>query len=311
MVKPNFGGNWTEEKLDRVQKYLQAYTTIMNNQKSESGKHIFDYAYIDAFAGTGFRVQKGKPTDENQLILPELGDGNSIENINRSEEKLATQDMFEFRAGSAKRALQVDPPFKKYIFIEKNTKKAQELQKLKEEFPNKTIQVVQEDANTYIQGICRKNWNKHRAVMFLDPYGMQVYWDTIKAIANTKSIDLWYLFPLMAVNRLLKKDGGIQDSHKDLLDRIFGTESWYDTFYETRGEATLFGDYSFTRKTADGKTIGQYFVERLRSVFSEVSEKPLILYNSCQSPLFLLCFASGNPKGSKTAIKIAKHILKK
>ena len=42
---------------------------------------------------------------------------------------------------------------------------------------------------------------------------MQVQWDTMKAIAETKAIDLWILFPLgVAVNRLLKKDGNIEDS---------------------------------------------------------------------------------------------------
>ena len=29
---PQFGGKWTEEKLDKVRKYLKAYTTILNKQ---------------------------------------------------------------------------------------------------------------------------------------------------------------------------------------------------------------------------------------------------------------------------------------
>jgi hypothetical protein len=35
-----------------------------------------------------------------------------------------------------------------------------------------------------------------------------------------------------------------------------------------------------------------------------------MLLNSQNSPLYLLCFASANPKGSNTAIKIAQNILK-
>ena len=46
-----FGGNWTDEKLKRVRKYLGAYATIMNRQK-------FRFAYIDAFVGTGYREEK-------------------------------------------------------------------------------------------------------------------------------------------------------------------------------------------------------------------------------------------------------------
>ena len=60
--------------------------------------------------------------------------------------------------------------------------------------------------------------------MFLDPYGMQVRWDTIEAIAETKAIDLWLLFPLgVAVNRMLKNDGNINESWAEKLDIIFGT----------------------------------------------------------------------------------------
>ncbi|MBW2737473.1 MAG: hypothetical protein JRE64_01215 [Deltaproteobacteria bacterium] len=43
-----FGGNWTEEKLKRVEKYLKAYATIMNKQN-------FRFAYIDAFAGNNVK----------------------------------------------------------------------------------------------------------------------------------------------------------------------------------------------------------------------------------------------------------------
>jgi hypothetical protein len=44
MAKQKFGGNWTDQKLAMVGKYLGAYATIMNKQK-------FNFAYIDAFAG--------------------------------------------------------------------------------------------------------------------------------------------------------------------------------------------------------------------------------------------------------------------
>ena len=49
--KHEFGGSWTDEKLKMVEKYLKAYAVIMNN-------HNFRFAYIDAFAGTGYREEK-------------------------------------------------------------------------------------------------------------------------------------------------------------------------------------------------------------------------------------------------------------
>jgi three-Cys-motif partner protein len=61
---------------------------------------------------------------------------------------------------------------------------------------------------------------------------MEVEWSTIKAIASTKAIDLWLLFPLgVAVNRLLRCDGQIDESVKKKLDRFFGTTDWFDQFY--------------------------------------------------------------------------------
>ena len=62
---------------------------------------------------------------------------------------------------------------------------------------------------------------------------------------------------------------------------------------------------------ADFDLIGEYFVKRLKTVFAGVAQNPLPLLNSRNSPLYLLCFAAANPKGSTTAIKIAQDILKR
>ncbi|MBD2126900.1 three-Cys-motif partner protein TcmP [Microcoleus sp. ZQ-A2] len=290
MIQQSFGGDWTEEKLNRVRKYLVAYATIMN-------KYNFRYAYIDAFAGTGYREFK-EDEGSSTLMLPEL----------------VEQDSKKFFDGSARIALQTEPRFTKYIFIEKDESKIAELNKLKAEFTNlaNDITIIQSDANIYINELCAKNWKTNRAVLFLDPFGMQVPWSTIASIARTEAIDLWYLFPIgIAVNRLLKKDGNIKHSIRRRLDEVFGTPEWYETFYSIRTERDLFGNYSFTEKTADFQLIAKYFVERLKTVFEGVAENPLLLVNSQNSPLYLLCFASANKKGAPTAIKIAQHILKK
>lgn len=89
-----------------------------------------------------------------------------------------------YSEGSARIALQIKPEFDSYIFIEKSKKRFIELQKLKEEFPEKAkkIQFLNVDANSYIFDLCNNfKWQNRRAVMFLDPYGMQVEWETIEA----------------------------------------------------------------------------------------------------------------------------------
>ena len=285
----SFGGSWTTEKLERVHKYLKAYTTIMKDRN-------FHFAYIDAFAGTGYRTYR-RDADPNELMFPEI----------------AEQEVQEFLEGSARIALQVEPRFQKYILIEKDDNRFAELQKLKDEFSSNDIDLIQSDANEYLKNLCGKNWIKYqrRAVLFLDPYGMEVEWDTIAAIANTQAIDLWILFPLgIAVNRLLKRDGDVDTTVRHKLDRFFGTTDWYNTFYETVSNPTLFGEEMVIQKTSDFQSIGQYFVERLQTVFTGVANNPLPLYNSRNNPLYLLCFAAGNPKGAPTAVRIAQDILR-
>jgi three-Cys-motif partner protein len=295
-MQHSFGGNWTTDKIERVRKYLAAYMQIMKDRN-------FSVAYIDAFAGTGYVNNKQKMV---RSLFPEF----------------AESEVQDFIKGSARVALEIQPPFNKYIFIEKDKKHFDELQKLKEEFPPLADKIVpiNADANDYIINLCKRDWTRHRAVMFLDPYGMQVNWETIEAIASTQAIDLWILFPLgVAVNRLLKRNGDIRAGRKKRLDSIFGDSNWYEAFYRKDENLNLFsalesgtgeGKTSWT-KTANFKSIGEYYNKRLASIFPKVAPNPLPLVSSSNNPLYLLCFAAANPRAADTAVKIAKDILKK
>jgi len=293
-----FGGDWTEQKLESVRRYLVAYTTALKNTP-------FRIAYIDAFAGTGYRKPRPRRGSDTAAQAPFWG----------LTTEIGAPDSQRFLDGSARIALQVEPRFHKYIFIENNPKRCAELERLKDEFPDKREDIVvePEDANAYLQRICRRKetWRTRRAVVFLDPYGMQVEWETIKAIGETKAIDLWILFPLgVAVNRMVTKDGKIIDAWRRKLDIMFGDTGWYEEFYRELVSHDLLGKRAELKKVANFDSIGQYFVRRLQTVFYRVAESPRPLYNSRNNPLFLLCFATGNPKGAPIAMRIADHILK-
>lgn len=284
-----FGGDWTEQKLAALQKYLSAYIKILS-------KTPFRTAYIDAFAGTGYREKQS--TTDIGLLFPELNE----------------EEPQQYLDGSARIALRIEPPFTKYIFIEENPRRNAELLALRQEFPDRSdrIEIIQSDCNAWLQDRCSNyNWEKNRAVLFLDPFGMQVEWETMEGIAKTEAIDVLILFPLgVAVNRLLRKDGMIEDSWRSRLDKLFGTSDWYDTFYREVEESNLFEtERKVTKKIATLPFISDYYVKRLDSIFTEVVDRPRPLCNSRNNPLFHLCFAAGNPKGAPTAVKIAKHIL--
>ena len=287
-----FGGDWTSTKLDVIARYLAAYTTALKNKRLRT-------VYVDAFAGTGYRHAAARPTaapaSQQSLLFPDLAE----------EEAQALLD------GSARLALKTKPRFDSYLFIERSIDRCAQLDGLKAEFPDLAddIQICQGDANIEIQKLCRRDWRFQRAVLFLDPYGMQVEWRTIEAIAATKAIDLWLLFPLgIGVNRLLTRSGEIPGSWRKRLDLLLGDTTWYDEFYRVERERTLFGEADHVVK-ATTETIGRSFNQRLKSVFTAVAEDPRVLRNSANCPLYLLCFAVGNEKGSTTALKIAEYLL--
>jgi three-Cys-motif partner protein len=287
-----FGGTWTEIKLKVLEKYLSAYAKILRKTQ------YYRFAYIDAFAGTGYVKDKSKRPHDNPLLIE------------------YDEEAKEYIKGSVKVALESEPHFDQYIFIELDQKKTDELKKMiKREHPEleNKITIRNDDANKIIRELCARNWDKHRAVLFLDPFGMEVEWKTIEAIAGTKAIDLWILFPLgVSVNRLLMRErDAIPDSWSNGLDKIFGNHDWFDIFYQVKKESTLFGDDEAVIKTANFDIIASYYIQRLKEIFAGVVEEPMYLYNSTHNPIFLFCFASGNPKGSKTAIKIARDIIGK
>jgi three-Cys-motif partner protein len=290
-----FGGDWTTAKLDVLARYLASYTTALKDKPTR--EQPFRKAYIDAFAGTGYRTPEVETGSNPGLLFPDLAE---------TEPQLLLE-------GSATLALRTTPAFDKYIFIERNPKRCGQLEKLKVAFPRlaRDIAIRQKDANLEIQNLCNKNWISRRAVLFLDPYGMQVEWKTIEAIANTKSIDLWLLFPLgIGVNRLLKKSGDIPESWRQRLNILLGTDSWYEEFYTVKTERTIFGTEQEYVIKASMDTIGRYFNDRLRTIFPGVAKKPGVLRNSTNNPLYLLCFAVGNASGAPIALRIAEHLLK-
>jgi three-Cys-motif partner protein len=119
------------------------------------------------------------------------------------------------------------------------------------------------------------------------------------------------LFPLgIGVNRLLTRSGDIPLAWRRRLDVLLGTTDWYEEFYKVETAPTLFGDEERVKK-ATVETIGRYFNERLKSVFADVAQEPKVLTNSTNCPLYLLCFAVGNPKGAPIALRIANHLLTK
>jgi three-Cys-motif partner protein len=244
------------------------YAQALKNQ-------AFQRVYIDAFAGTGGRTDK-RTASFPLLDFPEAD---------------------AVRKGSARLALEIEPPFHRYILIERSARRASELRALKSEFPRQKIDVIIGDANDAIANFCgRTNWRTTRAVVFLDPYGLQVTWNTLVSIAKSKAIDVWILFTSgIGLNRLLTKSGEIRQEWQDTLDRSLGTRDWRSVFYRREEETNLFAQ-SLTRtiKDADVVKLERFYTERLHTIFPVVMKNSVRLINSKNQTMYHLCFASAN-----------------
>jgi len=206
-IDHEFGDQHTELKLSIVEKYLKFFTTALRGKFKELW-------YIDAFAGTGSRTVRH---EERAAGLLDSGEPERIER----------------RRGSARIAIDVKPPFDFIVFVESKPSYAAALQELAANYPNRRIAVVKDDANDALKSlIAANNWQSTRAVLFLDPYGMQLEWSTLEKVAATKAIDIWFLFSLAGLYRQATRRLADIDEHKRAaLTRMFGSDAWEKELY--------------------------------------------------------------------------------
>ncbi len=287
-----FGGPWSLIKVDTVAKYYRAFNTALKNQG-------FKKVCIDAFAGSGdFQF---KPRDASPLFDEE--------------------EVVETHAGSARRALDTEPPFDKLIFVESGAKNIAALTKVVLQFPSADVDILRGDANIEVRRVCRSiNWKTTRGVLFLDPFGHSVEWSTINEIGKTK-LDVWYLFPLSGVYRNVPVDrSDLTSDKRDAVTRILGTSDWETKFYEPPPrprdllsmleESQAPQQVSGNKRTADVDAIETFVKQRLESVFSLVLP-PKRLLGPTNAPLYSLFFAMSNNSrpAQAVAVPIAKHLL--
>jgi three-Cys-motif partner protein len=287
MAQKAFGGAHTKDKLDKLEAYLNAYLDVFKNQG------WVQTIYVDAFAGTG---EIPATTRDPLLPLDDFGKG--------------------FIVGSARRALGLKRSFNEYLFVEKARVKATQLQQLKLEYLDKAkyISIENRDANSALKLFCvKRNWRKHRAVIFLDPFGNQVEWATLEAIAATKAIDLWYLFPAgLGVHRQVSEAGTVHDTHALSLDRILGTPRWRQAFIgEEDGMPSLFDDGSKrSTKLVTPASATEFMIARMKSIFQGgvLDEWLQLGPRGHHSYSLLFAWANPSPRAAKAG-KIARAVM--
>ncbi len=268
-----------------------------------SNKNKFGWRtrYIDAFSGTGTYQPSATKQLENLSLFGEL-EGNNDPDVNLKD-------------GSAKIAMNVDPPFDRIDLIELDGSHAAKLRELARNQIGERVFVHEMDANEGLTQIARTLSKNERALAFIDPYGCQVSWSTLERIASTGVTDVWYLFPTMGINRQL--DANIDDIppyKEQTLTRVLGTDEWKTAFYGNDEPVTdLFGDPLPRPRNAGPTAVENFFIKRLKTIFPAVHDECLQLRNSRNGHLFSLCFAvsSKSQRAQELALKIAKQNIKR
>jgi three-Cys-motif partner protein len=287
--QPEWGGNWTLKKLDAFAKYVSAYLNIM---KSHS---YWKTIYFDGFAGSGDRKMKCNSLLYKQLFLDE-------------------EETHRYK-GAAERVLTLPDKlaFDFYYFIDTNTvslqKLKQKLRHIKTE-PKSQLQYRAGDCNQNLIELAnamKKNPKRFASLVLLDPFGMQIKWESISELRDTRT-DIWILVPTgVVVNRLLDRNGELK--HSVRLQSFFGLteDEIRDYFYKKETIKTLFGEQELVQKIRKPiERIAELYIRQLKTSWKYVTEEPLRLDNKKGVPIFHFVFASNNVN----ALKIAKQIIK-
>jgi three-Cys-motif partner protein len=256
-------GYWTEIKLEIVSKYASAYSRILAAQQR------LQHHYIDAFAGAGVHISR------------------------------ATGD---FILGSPLNALNVDPPFRQYHFIDLEGTRIQSLRELVGD--TTSVRLYQGDANkVLVQEVLPlvRFEDYRRALCLLDPYGLHLDWDVVHQIGRMKSVEVFINFPTMDMNRniLWRNPEDVTPQQVVRMNAFWGDDSWRQAAYTTRN---LF-ELEMKTENANQAVVDAYRARLREAGFKHVPEA-LPMRNKSGAVVYYLVFASANTIASNIVTQI-------
>ncbi len=253
-------GPWSEAKLDILRDYASAYMTVLANQNI-----IQRVVYIDAFAGAGAHISR-----ETGKQVP----------------------------GSPANALNIEPPFSEFHFIDLDRTRVGLLEKLAS--GRKDVHVYHDDCNDVLleKVFPRCRYDDYaRALCLLDPYKLAVDWKVLAAAGAMRTIEVFYNFMIMDanMNMFLRNPDDVKPAEIERMNAVWGDDSWRQAAYKK--ERGLFGEFDQKRPN---QVVAEAFRKRLEEVagFKYVPE-PVAMRNSTGAVVYYLYFASPNKTGAK------------
>ena len=256
-------GIWSEVKLAIIREYASAYARIMEARRREKIRSL-SWIYIDAYAGPGYHLSKTS--------------GELVE-------------------GSPLIALNTQPPFHEYHFIDSEEGRARQLRELAG--PRTDVFTYSEDCNEVLldRVFPRAKYDEYkRALCLLDPYNIDLKWEVIEAAGKSKSIEIFMNFMIMDINRNALRRNPDQSiaSKVAQMTRLWADDSWKDAGYDQ--VPTLFEE-SVPQKVSNER-FAEAFRQRLekKAGFKYVP-KPMPMKTKNNSVIYYLYFASQKEAG--------------
>lgn len=253
-------GSWALAKLDYLARHIDAFVNAMSD-KPWRAMH-----YLDLFAGPG---------------------------------KCRVRQSGEVYLGSPLIALEARPAFTRYYFADLESDIIATLRKRCAESPlsdrvkyfigdsNETVHDIAEQISEIDRKFIRGQWSSLN-LAFLDPAGIDLYWETVETLANLYRMDLVIHYPQMGLTRYMPEVFELPEESK--VDLFFGGIEWRRIYRKWRGRTGLH------RRLIDHYRDKLYTLGYTEVVRGDEPE-PLIRNRKRKTPLYRIIFASKHALG--------------
>jgi len=233
-------GTWTPEKYRTFQLYAHQFTTGMKGKWTS-------LAYLDLYAGSG----QSRLENTNQVLL-----------------------------GSPLIALSLDVPFDRYVFCEKDSGKLADLkERVRRKFPDATVKFVEGDCDDPSFNLGDALPNGALTLCFVDPYRLDIRFDTLRTLAQGRSID--FLCLLASRMDAGRNPHNYPREESTKLDRLLGSRDWRVKWKKLRSESAHepnLGDFVCREFAANMESLG-YLATELHEMKAIKTDEGRLIYH--------------------------------
>lgn len=187
---------------------------------------------------------------------------------------LATGEPRSFLDGFTVTALETNPSFDSYLFLDQHAERARHVHELTHYNAGRPpqVEVRANGADAELERLLSLDWTTRRAVILLDPFGMNVPLRRVEAIAATRTIDLLVMWPVALDGAEDLLAASPPAAWVSALDAFVATDAW-------RAEPTI-------------DTVGAWLQQRIAAAFTTVPQQAAILRGPDGAPLYACVFGT-------------------